>query len=67
MKYDPRDPDSRAHPVHDDIRGNLEQKISQEENPGAESESGLREPEIRIHGELGEADVHAVEIIDEIA
>src|SRR5580704_12866240 len=39
--HDSRDPDSRADPVHDDVRGNLEQKIGQEENPRAESERGV--------------------------
>jgi hypothetical protein len=27
----------------------------------------VRKAKIRVHGELGEADVHAVEIVDEIA
>ena len=49
------------------FEGTSNSKISEEENPSAESECGVREAEIRVHGELGEADVHAIEIVDEVA
>src|SRR5208282_3919418 len=66
-EQDARDPYPRADFVQDDVRGHFEQKIRKEEYARAEAERRLGELEVGIHRQLGEADVHSVEISDEIA
>ena len=56
----------RAEPIEQQIgQGNLEQEICEEEHAGAEAEHRLADTEIRVHRQLGEADL--VEIGDEVA
>src|SRR5262249_38150129 len=50
----------------DEVRGNLEHCVAEEKNSSAEAVLGRREPQILVHGEGGDADIGAVEIIDHI-
>ena len=53
--------------IEQQIGGHLEQEIGEEEHAGAEAEHRLADAEIGVHRQLGEADVDAVEIGDEVA
>jgi len=66
-EHDARDPDPRPNLVQDDVGRHLEQEIGGEEHARAEAESGFGEPEVRVHRQLGEADIDPVEIGDEVA
>ena len=66
-QHDPRDPAAGADLVENDVRRHLEQEIGEEEHARAETEGSFRKVEVGVHRELGEADVHPVEIGDEIA
>jgi hypothetical protein len=66
-KHDARDPYPRADFVQNNVRGHLEQKIRKEEDARAEAKRRLGELEVGVHRQFGEADVHPIEIGDEIA
>jgi len=57
----------RAEAVEEEVRGHLEQEIGEEEDAGAKAEHGGGEAERLVHGQRGEADIHPIEISDEIA
>src|SRR5207244_2456356 len=61
-----RDPEARAHFGEDEIARDLEQKIADEEDAGAETVHVARETERRVHLERGKTDVHPIEIRDEV-
>jgi hypothetical protein len=65
--HNPSDPLARAEAVQKQIRGHLEDEISEEEHAGPEAEHGRREAKRLVHGQRREADVDPVEIGDEIA
>jgi len=53
-------------PMRDQIAGNLEEEVAQEEDPGAQSVDGVAPAEVAHHLELGEADVDPVKIADHV-
>ena len=65
--HDARDPLLRAEPVEEQVRRQLENKIAEKEDAGAETEHGRGQAERLVHGQRGKADIHPVEIGDEIA
>ena len=58
---DPHDRLGSADPFEDEVAGDLEQEIAQEEDTGAGAVDGLAPAEIVQHGELGETDIDAVD------
>src|SRR5580698_7389537 len=65
--HDACDPDARADLFQEDVGGDFEQEISDEEQSRAQSESGFAQTERLVHVQLGEADIDAIEIGYEIA
>ena len=65
-EQDARDPLARADAVQDQVAGDFREKIADEEDAGAKSEHRLGETQRVLHRQLGEADVHAIEIGAEI-
>ena len=61
------DPDPRAQLVKDDVARNLEQEISKEKDAGAESIYAVTEFQVAHHLQFGKADIHPVEISDDVA
>lgn len=53
--------------MKNDVAWHLEEKIADEEDAGAEAVDGLAEAEVGRHLQLGEADVDAVEIGNDVA
>lgn len=53
--------------MKDDVPGYFEQQISQEEDAGTCGEHCVRKPQLLLHTELGEPDIHPVEISKDIA
>ena len=66
-QHDAGDPEPRAEPVQGEVGGHFQQEVGDEEQPRAEAVGRLRQAERRVHLQLGEADVHAVQVGDEIA
>src|SRR5262249_25970416 len=64
--HDARDPHPRAEPVEREVAGNLEQAVAEKEDARAATVLGRRQPEVLVHRERGEADISAVEIVDDI-
>ena len=64
--HDARDPASRAEAVEREIARHLAQRVGQEEQTRGKAELRVGDPEIGVHGERGDADRGAVEIIEEI-
>jgi hypothetical protein len=64
---DAGDPDPRAEADQQKVARQLAQDVAEEEDAGAEAEFRGGEAEILVHGERGEADIHAVEEGREIA
>ena len=48
------------------VAGHLEQRVRHEEDAGAQTVDGGAEAQIAVHVERGEADVHAVEVGDDV-
>jgi hypothetical protein len=65
--HDARDPDPGPHPLEDEVRGDLEQEVADEEHAGADSIHGIAEAEILLHLELREPDVHPIEVREDVA
>ncbi len=61
------DPDPRTHPMKNDVARNLEQKISEEKNTCAESIYTVAEFQVAHHLQFCKADVHPVDIGDDVA
>jgi hypothetical protein len=64
--HDAGDPDPRTDPLEEQVGRHLEQEVGDEEQPGAEPERRLVEPERLVHMQLGEADIDAIEIGNEV-
>src|SRR5882724_6990375 len=64
--HDAGDPNPRANPLEKDVGRHLKQEISDEKQPGAQSKGRLAETKRLVHMKLCEADVHAIEIRNEI-
>ena len=62
-----RDPHARAEFFQEDVAGDLEEEIADEEDAGAGGESGVAQREILEHLQLGEADIDAIEIGEDVA
>ena len=58
----PRKPFPRAPALDDQVPGDLEQKVADEEDPRAEADDGIVEAEIALHLQLGDAQVGAVDV-----
>src|SRR6185312_4750211 len=65
--HDAGNPNPRANPFQKEVRRHLKQKIGNEEKSGAQSEGGLAEAKRLVHMQLGEADIDAIQIRNEIA
>jgi hypothetical protein len=65
--HDARDPDLRAHFVQDDVAGNLENEVADEEDAGAQPVHRFAELQFLQHLQLGEAHVHAVQVGHHVA
>src|SRR6202011_5736865 len=61
-----RDPDPRTDLFQDQVAGNLEQEIAEEENAGAPAVDIGAEAEVLVHGQCGEGNVAAVDIGDAV-
>ena len=66
-QHDAGDPFARAEPLEQQVGWHLEDEIGDEEDAGAEAERGLRQAEVGVHRQRGEADIDAVQIGDEVA
>ena len=64
--HDARDPQPGADAGEDDVARNLEQRVADEENAGAEPVGRRRETERGVHLQRREADVDAIEIRDDV-
>src|ERR1700694_460148 len=60
------DPDPRTYFVQNNVAWNFKQKISQEEDAGAESIDAVTELQVAHHLQLCKADVHPVDIRDDV-
>ncbi len=60
--HDARDPDPHANPIEQEVAGNLEEDIRDEEHARPEAVNGCRETEGGVHLQRRESDVDAVEI-----
>ncbi|MNV36341.1 hypothetical protein D3C71_1278140 [compost metagenome] len=65
--HDPRDPDPGPYLVQDDVAGNLENEIADEENAGAQPIHRFAELKLLQHLQLGEPHIDAVQIGHDIA
>jgi hypothetical protein len=65
-EHDSRDPDARAKPRQHQVARHLEQRVAQEKDSRPHSVNGGAEPEIAVHVDRRKADVHAIEIRDDI-
>jgi len=63
---DPGDPAPRAHPVHDEVAGHLEQRVRQEEETGAQTERGRADAHVRLQVGLCQGDVGPVDVGHEV-
>ena len=63
---DPGDPFAGAELVHASIARNLQQGIAEKENARAEAVGRLGQPDVALHAELGETDVVAVQVGNEV-
>ncbi len=64
--HDPRQPAPRAELVQCDVAGHLEQAVAGGQDADAEAELRRRQPHVLDHGEAGEADIVAVDEIDDV-
>jgi len=55
------DPDTGADPAQHQVGRHPQQEISREEQPPRQPEHGVRETQILVHGQGGEADIHPVQ------
>ena len=62
-----RNPAPRAEAVERQVARQAAEHVADEENPGAEAVDGFAELERVEHLQLGEADVDAVQVVEEIA
>ena len=60
-------PDASADFVEDDVAGDFEDEIAQEEDASSEAVDALGELEVGEHLQLGEADVDAIDVRDDVA
>jgi len=51
----------------DEVTGDLEQKVAEEEDACAEAVDAVAELQVAHHLQFGEADVHTVDIGDDVA
>jgi hypothetical protein len=65
--HDPGDPDPRAKLLEEDVARHLEEKVADEEDPGAKGEGGITEREVLDHLQLREAHVHPVQVGQDVA
>src|SRR5205085_3838026 len=64
--HDARDPDARAQFFEHDVAGDFEEKIADVKDRHAGTENVVGEVEVVLHRELGDADVHAVQVIEPV-
>ena len=55
-------PAPRSHAVEDDVARDFEEEVPDEEDAGAQAVHRLAEAQRAQHLQLGEADVHAIEV-----
>lgn len=64
-QHDAGQPDSRADFLQEDVGGDFEQRVTDEEQPGAEAVGGSADAQVMFHVGADEADVHAVDVVDD--
>src|SRR5712664_2703162 len=64
--HDAGDPKPRANSLEKDVGRHLKQEIGDEKQPGTQSKGRLAETKRLVHMKLCEADIHAIEISNEI-
>ena len=60
-QHDPSDPESRPHLVHNEVRGDLEDRVADEEEPGSESVRGGAQPNGGLERLLRHADIRPID------
>ncbi|MNV41767.1 hypothetical protein D3C71_1334150 [compost metagenome] len=60
--HDAHDPDPRPHAVQDHVAGHFEQEVADKEDAGPQAVHRIGKTQLALHLQLGEADVHAVQI-----
>src|SRR5699024_12234912 len=64
---DASEPDAGTELVQREIRGHLEDKVAEEEDPGGKSELVRAHREVLVHpARSGDAEVRAIEVVDEV-
>ena len=63
---DPGQPLAGAEPVHAGVAGDLQERVAEEENTGAQAIGGGVQADVLTHGEFGEAHVVAVKVGNEV-
>jgi hypothetical protein len=56
---------ARAHPFQDQVAGNLDGEIGQEEDAGAPGVTQRIQPDIAVHRQRREADIDPVKLVDQ--
>jgi hypothetical protein len=63
---DAADPDARADLMQNDVARNLEGEVAEEKYAGPDAVDAVTELEVAYHLQLGEADVDAVDVSDDV-
>ena len=64
--HDPREPGARADAVEDHVARHFEEAVAEKQDAGAAAELRRRQPELAVHRQRGEADVVAVEVVEDV-
>jgi hypothetical protein len=60
--HDAADPDPGTETMQQQVAGNLEQEVAEKEDAGPEPVRGVGEVQVLRHLQLGEADIHPVDV-----
>lgn len=64
-QHDPRQPDTCTDFLQEDVGGHFEQRITDEEQAGAEAVGGSAYAQVVFHVGADETDVHSINVIDD--
>ena len=65
--HDARHPEPRSHLVENQVAGNLEQAVAEEEQASPDPVGGVAQVQVALKLPRGESDVHAVDVGDDVA
>ena len=65
--HDPGDPRTGPETLQQDVAGDFEEEIPDEEDAGPDSEGGVAQGQVLEHLQLGKADVHPVQVRENVA